>query len=142
MKRYALAAAILGLGYGSAGAVVLPPTTTIPACIQDQFGNRYSGLVFDVSHRIVTGSALPTQCGGTWSMVGSWDVALDGKINLEISVSNDSPVASCVDIYKLKGIYPAATWNYDTGFGAQAFKYVACGASPAAPSGPGGGARR
>ncbi len=45
---------------------------------------------------------------------------------MELSVANTPNSPSCVDMYKLRGVYPKATWNYTSGFGSQSFSYVAC----------------
>lgn len=33
-------------------------------------------------------------------------------------------------MYKLKGVYPEAAWNYTSGYGSQEFKYAACASKP------------
>jgi hypothetical protein len=74
-----------------------------------------------------------------WPMIGSWDVDPAGKIIMELSVAN-TPNSPCVDMYKLRGVYPKATWNYTSGFGNQSFSYVACTSSvvPIPDTGVGG----
>jgi hypothetical protein len=130
MKKAIWSMSILSLWCGSASAVDLPPTTTIPTCIQDQYGNQYDQLVFDVQHRIITGIVHQTQCGADWPMIGSWDGDAAGQIILELSAANFPNSAGCVDMYKLRGLYPEAEWNYTSGFGSQPFSYVACGTRP------------
>ena len=144
MKKGLWMVAMLTLWYSGANAVELPPTTTtIPDCIQDQFGNQYDRLGFDLPNRIVTGIVHATQCGADWPMIGSWDSDAAGQIILELSVANTPQSSGCTDMYKLRGVYPAATWNYTSGFGGQPFSYVTCGSiASVSEQGVAGGARR
>jgi hypothetical protein len=103
MKKGLWMVAMLTLWYSGANAVELPPTTTIPDCIQDQFGNQYDRLGFDLPNRIVTGIVHATQCGADWPMIGSWDNDAAGQIILELSIANTPQSSGCVDIYKLRG---------------------------------------
>jgi hypothetical protein len=125
MKKSVLMVALCAVLCGSASAVELPPTTVIPECIQDQYGNQYGRLVFDLTHRIITGIAHVTQCRSDWSMIGSWDVDSAGGIIMELTAAN-TPNSPCVDMFKLRGVYPDATWNYTSGFGGQPFSYIPC----------------
>jgi hypothetical protein len=141
MKKSIWAASLLVLFCGSASAVDLPPTTTIPDCIQDQYGNQYDRLFFDVPNRIVTGIAHVKQCGADWPMIGSWDGDAAGQIILELSVANFPNSGGCVDMYKLRGVYPAAAWSYPSGFANQPFSYVSCGSRALVAEQSAGGAR-
>jgi hypothetical protein len=96
MKKGLWMVAMLTLWYSGANAVELPSTTTIPDCIQDQFGNQYDRLGFDLPNRIVTGIVHATQCGADWPMIGSWDNDAAGQIILELSVANTPKV---VDVW-------------------------------------------
>ncbi len=130
-KRIALFGVLGAVLCGNAGATALPPQTDIPTCIQDQYGNQYDKLAFDVARRIITGIAHNRQsCDKDWPMIGSWDVDPDGKIIMELSVANPSPSSGCTEMYKLKGVYPEAAWNYTSGYGSQEFKYAPCSSKP------------
>lgn len=145
MWKTLITAGLVALSCGTASAydpssfgTKLPPTTTIPNCIQDQYGNQYRDLSFDLPHRIVTGVIVPYQCGSVWALSGSWDVNPEGRIILELTGANGQVASGCVNIYKLRGIYPASSWNYDTGYGAQEFRYAACGSTARLSSATGG----
>ncbi len=106
----------------------------LPTCLQDQYGNQYNNLVVDQVHGLVTGTVLNNQgCSSdAWTMIGSWSVNSNRQTILELSVGNNTTGSSCSStLYKLKGPYPHADWNYTDGYGAQPFRYAACSANSA-----------
>jgi hypothetical protein len=96
----------------------------IPECIQDQYGNQYDRLVFDLTHRIITGIAHITQCSSDWPMIGSWDVDSAGGIIMELTAA--IPPRVRVWTCSAAGRVSDATWNYTSGFGGQPFVYIPC----------------
>jgi hypothetical protein len=96
-------------------------------CVQDQYGNQYN-FKLDTAHQYITGSATNAQgcSGGTWPLLGSYAYTEKG-ILVEFTLVNPSESSSCVDAYKLKGIWPDSAWYYESGYGAQEFTFVPCG---------------
>lgn len=132
-----LAKAIAVVGISS---VALP---SMADCIQDQYGNQYN-LTFDTTHFSITGTAKMAQCGGDeWPIVGSYSGSDFNKRQQAITFANATANASCTfGPFMLKGKYPKFAWYYNTGYGGQESKFVACTVEAVPTSAPGQGAQR
>ena len=107
-------------------------------CLQDQYGNQYSFTV-DPEHKYVFGDVTNNQgCAEQWPLTGSY-TETPGGLLLELTAANpDGVFSSCVDTYKLKGIFPNFEWYYDSGWGSQPATWVACGTRVTANPSSGG----
>ncbi|WP_295624508.1 hypothetical protein [uncultured Nitrosomonas sp.] len=106
------------------------------ACIQDQYGNQYT-IVTDSKYKSITGTAKMAQCADeTWGVIGSYVIIQSDKqykIQEITAIRPQGSLSGCIDYFKLKGTYSEFAWYYDSGFGGQKSKFVACD-SPSAAS--------
>jgi len=131
MKRLLLIVTVGGVFCMGAAKVQAPGTFSLPTCLQDQYGNQYDNLAVDIQHHIITGTVINNQgCTGSWSMIGSY-VINSNQVIMEITAANSG--TDCQPVYTLRGVYPAAYWNYDTGWGNQPFVYTGCSSRDALP---------
>ena len=132
-KRTALVLcfAFLLFGLSTAAAVAM--------CIQDQYGNQYD-FTIDYTNNYLYGTVTMAQgCDATvWYVTGSYYGG--GGPPYELTAANPLGDADlfCVTTFKIKGIYPDGEWYYTTGYGAQPFTWLPCGAPAADTSGSGG----